>query len=63
MLTHLEIERFKSLRKVALDLGPLNIFIGTNASGKSNLFDALRVLQGIGYGFSIAEVFDGKPRS
>ena len=63
MITHIEIEGFKSLKKVALDLGGLNIFIGTNASGKTNFFEALRVLQGIGYGFSISEIFDGKPKS
>ncbi|HXB73980.1 MAG TPA: AAA family ATPase [Candidatus Acidoferrales bacterium] len=63
MITHIEIEGFKSLKKVALDLGGLNIFIGTNASGKSNFFEALRVLQGIGYGFTISEIFDGKPKS
>ena len=56
MITHIEIEGFKSLKKVSLDLGGLNIFIGTNASGKSNFFEALRVLHGIGYGFSIVEI-------
>lgn len=63
MLTHLTVERFKSLQKVDIDLGPLNVFIGTNASGKSNLLDALRVLQGVGYGFTVSEIFDGKPKS
>ncbi|MBI5564955.1 MAG: AAA family ATPase [Chloroflexi bacterium] len=63
MLTHLTVERFKSLQKVDIDLGSLNVFIGTNASGKSNLLDALRVLQGVGYGFTISEIFDGKPKS
>jgi predicted ATPase len=63
MLTHLTVERFKSLQKVDIDLGHLNVFIGTNASGKSNLLDALRVLQGVGYGFTVSEIFDGKPKS
>lgn len=31
-------------------------------SGKSNFFDALRMLQGIGHGFSINEIFNGKPK-
>lgn len=62
MLTKITIERFKSLSKVELSLGQLNLFIGTNASGKSNLFDALRVLQGVGYGFTVAEILDGKPK-
>ncbi len=63
MLKTITIERFKSLNKVQLELGPLNIFIGTNASGKSNFFDAMRVLQGIGYGLTVDEIFDGKPKS
>lgn len=63
MITHFRIENFKSFREVDLKLGTLNFFIGTNASGKSNLFDALRILQGIGNGFTIGEILDGKPRS
>lgn len=62
MITTLRIQGFKSLRDVTLHLGHLNLFIGTNASGKSNFFDALRVLQGIGYGFTINEVLNGKPK-
>jgi len=62
VITHIEISGFESLEKVSLDLGGLNIFVGTNASGKSNFFDALRVLQGIGYGLTIGEIFDGKPK-
>lgn len=63
MITRIVIENFKSLRKVDLSLGRMNLFIGANASGKSNFFDALRVLEGIGNGFSIREIFHGKPRS
>jgi predicted ATPase len=63
VITEIEIEGFKSLEKVRLKLGKLNLFVGANASGKSNFFDALRVLQGIGYGFTISEVFNGKSKS
>ena len=59
VITHIEISGFKSLEKVSLDLGGLNVFVGTNASGKSKFFDALRVPQGIGYGLTIGEIFDG----
>lgn len=62
MIEHIEIENFKSLQKVSLDLGPLNIFVGTNASGKTNFLEALRVLQGIGYGYTVDEVLNGKPK-
>jgi predicted ATPase len=63
MINQITIKNFKSFKDVSLKLGPLNVFIGTNASGKSNFFDALRVLQGIGYGFTIHEILDGKPKS
>ena len=63
MIDRIVIENFKSLRRVDLSLGRLNVFIGTNASGKSSFLDALRLLQGIGYGFTITEILDGKPRT
>lgn len=63
MIEKITVENFKSFRKADLTLGRMNLFIGTNASGKSNFFDVLRVLQGIGNGFTISEIFDGKPRS
>jgi predicted ATPase len=63
VITEIGIEDFKSLEKVHLKLGKFNLFVGANASGKSNFFDALRVLQGIGNGFSIEEIFQGRPKS
>ena len=63
MIERIVIENFKSLRKVELSLGRVNLFIGTNASGKSNFLEALRVLEGIGNGFTIGEILNGKPRS
>ncbi len=63
VIDRIVIENFKSLRRVDLSLGRMNLFIGANASGKSNFLDALRVLQGIGNGFTISEILDGKPKS
>ncbi len=63
MIDRITIKNFKSFMDVTVNLGPMNIFIGPNASGKSNFFDALRVLQGIGYGFTLREILDGKPKS
>jgi predicted ATPase len=40
----IEIEGFRSLRRVRLDLRPLNILIGPNQSGKTNILDALDFL-------------------
>ncbi len=62
MIKRITIKGFKSLADVTLELGPLNLFVGTNSSGKSNFFDALRVLQGIGLGFTISEILNGKPK-
>ena len=63
MLTRIQIKGFKSLRSVDLAIGAMNLFVGSNASGKSNFFDALRVLQGVGNGYNVSEILDGKPRS
>jgi predicted ATPase len=44
MLTRIEIDGFKTFDGFGLDLQPLTAIVGPNASGKSNLFDALRFL-------------------
>ncbi len=62
MFHEITIQGFKSLEKVHLELSTLNLFVGTNASGKSNFLDALRLLQGIGYGFTVEEILNGKPK-
>ena len=41
MLTRIEIDGFKTFEDFSLALGPLTVIAGTNASGKSNLFDAI----------------------
>ncbi len=50
MLTHLHVERFKSLVKLELELGRVNLFIGSNGSGKSNLLESLGVLGAAAFG-------------
>lgn len=44
MLTRLEIDGFKSFENFQLDLSPFTVVLGSNASGKSNLFDAVQLL-------------------
>lgn len=44
MLTRIEIDGFKTFKGFELDLTPLTAIVGPNASGKSNLFDALQFL-------------------
>jgi predicted ATPase len=44
MITRLEIDGFKSFETFELDLQPFTAIVGPNASGKSNLFDAIKFL-------------------
>ncbi len=44
MLEQLSVRTFKSLDDVTVDLGQVNVFVGANGSGKSNLLEALGVL-------------------
>lgn len=50
MITRVEIKSFKSLENVELDLGQVNVFIGANGSGKSNLLEAIGVLGAAAFG-------------
>lgn len=43
-LTRLSARRYRSVREDAIDIGPLNLLIGADAAGKSNVLDALRFL-------------------
>lgn len=44
MLTRIELDGFKTFQNFELELGPFEVIVGANGSGKSNLFDALRLL-------------------
>ena len=44
MIKRLRIRNYLSLKEVDLDLGPRNLLVGRNKSGKSNLIDCLRFL-------------------
>lgn len=50
MIRTLKVERFKSLVKLELELGRINVFIGANGSGKSNLLEAIGVLGAAAFG-------------
>src|SRR4030067_57962 len=41
------IKNFKSLHDCEIDIGKLNVVVGANASGKSNLIEAFRLLKKI----------------
>lgn len=44
MLTRLEVDGFKTFEGLAIDLAPFTAIVGTNAAGKSNLFDVIQLL-------------------
>ena len=44
MITYIKINGFKSFQNFEMEFTPLTIIAGANAAGKSNLFDALRLL-------------------
>ncbi|MGB3618758.1 MAG: AAA family ATPase [Catalinimonas sp.] len=44
MITKIEIDGFKTFSTFEMEFAPLTVIAGTNASGKSNLFDALHLL-------------------
>ncbi|MFO0589967.1 MAG: ATP-binding protein [Polyangiaceae bacterium] len=41
-------------------MGPFTLLVGANASGKSNVREALRFLHAVGRGYTLAEIFGGK---
>jgi energy-coupling factor transporter ATP-binding protein EcfA2 len=55
MISRLEIKGFKTLVDVSIELGAVNVFIGANGSGKSNLLEAVGFLSAIVSGSLEAE--------
>jgi predicted ATPase len=45
VITRIEIDGFKTFRKFQLNVGPFLAVLGPNATGKSNLFDAIQFLR------------------
>lgn len=62
MLKSLKLRDWKSFgeRGNELTLGPLTLLVGPNASGKSNVFDALRLLQGLALDLSVEDALRGR---
>lgn len=44
MLKTISIENYKSVLKLSLNLGRINVFIGANGSGKSNILEAIAMV-------------------
>ncbi len=47
MITYIKINGFKSFQNFEMEFTPLTVIAGTNASGKSNLFDALKLISSL----------------
>jgi hypothetical protein len=63
MLKKIRLKDFKSFADEEVELAPLTLLVGANASGKSNFLDALRFLQGIFLGLPARDVLDGEESS
>jgi predicted ATPase len=64
MLTEIRLDDWKSFgsgehARNTLKLGPVTLLVGPNASGKSNVLDAIRFLQGAAQGMALADVLKG----
>ena len=60
MITSLRLIDFKNFADATLRMGPFTVIVGANASGKSNLRDAFRILHGIGRGYNLVDAVGGK---
>jgi predicted ATPase len=57
MISYIKIDGFKSFHDFEMEFTPLTIIAGTNASGKSNLFDALKLLSSLAETDNIKKAF------
>lgn len=60
MITGLRLKQFKSFEQAELKIGALTVLMGTNASGKSNIRDAIRFFHGVSRGYTLAEILGEK---
>ncbi len=60
MLTSIRLHNWKSFANETVPLSPLTFLVGANATGKSNLLDAVRFLQGAAIGMTVDEVVGGR---
>lgn len=57
MLTRIKINGFKSFHNFDMYFTPFTVIAGANASGKSNLFDALRLLSALAESDNLKKAF------
>ncbi|MCB0634992.1 MAG: AAA family ATPase, partial [Lewinella sp.] len=63
MIKHVNLYNWKSFSEANFYIDPLTVVIGTNASGKSNILDALDLVQKISLGNQITSAINGDSKS
>lgn len=48
-ITRIRAKNYRSIRELDIELGPLTVLVGPNASGKSNVLDVLRFIRDVFY--------------
>ncbi|MBX3177070.1 MAG: AAA family ATPase [Candidatus Hydrogenedentes bacterium] len=56
MISEIRLEDFKSYGSATLSFSPLTLFIGANASGKSNALEAIRLLSSLAKGSRLDDI-------
>jgi predicted ATPase len=59
MIKRIKIEGYKSFKSIDLELSPVSVIFGPNASGKSNLLDAFYLISRMATCRTLAEAFEG----
>lgn len=59
MIKRIKIEGYKSFKSLDLKLSPVSVIFGPNASGKSNLLDAIQLISRMATCSSLSEAFEG----
>ncbi|MFP2899496.1 AAA family ATPase [Corallococcus sp. 4LFB] len=60
MLESIHLKNFKSFADAEVKLAPVTVLVGANGSGKSNLLDALRLVQRLELGWTLTEALQGR---
>jgi predicted ATPase len=60
MITYIKINGFKSFHNFEMEFTPFTVVAGANASGKSNLFDALKLLGRLAESDNLKKAFSGQ---
>ncbi len=59
MIRRIKIDGYKSFKNFEVELSPLSVILGPNASGKSNLLDAIHLLSQLVSRRTLKEAFEG----